>query len=123
MSDLKSLIETYAAARYQSGAMNYSGSPETQEVATAKVRAAGEALNKALDPENLARRFHDTYERLAPSFGYTTRPETRDFEPTTPNGRLMLAVCAELVKGSDGVWASDAHKKGPSDTDGLERKT
>lgn len=29
----------------------------------------------------LAKQFHDTYERLAPSFGYETRPETRDFDP------------------------------------------
>lgn len=47
--------------------------------------------------EELARRFHDTYERLAPSFGYETRPETRDFDPASSNGRLMIAVCAELL--------------------------
>jgi hypothetical protein len=46
--------------------------------------------------EKLARRFHETYERLAPSFGYETRTETRQFDPTTPNGRLMIAVCTEL---------------------------
>ena len=45
----------------------------------------------------LAVRFHDTYERLAPSFGYETRQETRQFDPETPNGRLMIAVCAELA--------------------------
>lgn len=38
--------------------------------------------------------FHDTYERLAPSFGYETRKETRKFDPTTPNGKLMIAVCS-----------------------------
>ena len=47
--------------------------------------------------EDLAVRFHETYERLAPSFGYETRKETRAFDPTTPNGRLMIAVCAELI--------------------------
>jgi hypothetical protein len=47
--------------------------------------------------EALARRFHDIYERLAPSFGYSTRLDTREFDPSTPNGRLMLAVCAEIV--------------------------
>lgn len=46
--------------------------------------------------EQLARKFHDAYERLAPNFGYETRQETRAFDPTTPNGRLMIATCAEL---------------------------
>ena len=44
-----------------------------------------------------ARRFHDTYERLAPKFGYTTREDTRVFDPDSPNGKLMTAVCAELA--------------------------
>ena len=46
---------------------------------------------------DLARRFHEAYERLAPSFGYETRKDTREFDPTTPNGRLMVAVCSELL--------------------------
>ena len=46
--------------------------------------------------EQLARKFHEIYERLAPSFGYETRTETRAFEPTTPNGRLMIAVTDEI---------------------------
>jgi hypothetical protein len=50
----------------------------------------GEALD-------LARLFHDTYERLAPSFGYETRKDTRTFDPTTPNGRLMVVVCGEVL--------------------------
>lgn len=47
--------------------------------------------------ERLARQFHEAYERLAPSFGYETRSETRDFDPSTPNGKLMIAVCASLA--------------------------
>jgi uncharacterized protein YjiS (DUF1127 family) len=46
--------------------------------------------------EKLARKFHDTYERLAPNFGYETRDDTKAFDPTTPNGKLMIAVCGEL---------------------------
>jgi hypothetical protein len=45
----------------------------------------------------LAQLFHETYERLAPSHGYETRPETRRFDPNSPNGRLMRAVCAEIL--------------------------
>lgn len=45
---------------------------------------------------DLARRFHEVYERLAPSFGYETRTETRVFDSESKNGRLMVAVCAEI---------------------------
>ena len=48
-------------------------------------------------PEELALRFHEAYERLAPSFGYETRPETCTFDPDSSNGCLMLAVCRELL--------------------------
>lgn len=63
---------------------------------------------EAMSPgEKLARLFHETYERLAPSFGYETRTETRKFDPNTPNGRLMIAVCAEL---SERHGAGDADR-------------
>lgn len=52
-----------------------------------------------MTPEMLARYFHRTYEQLAPSFGYETRTETRDFDPNTPNGRLMTAVAAKALAG------------------------
>lgn len=48
-------------------------------------------------PTELAMLFNETYERLAPEFGYTTREETREFDPGSPNGRLMIAVCDELL--------------------------
>lgn len=44
----------------------------------------------------LALRFHEAYERLAPSFGYETRTDTRAFDPESKNGKLMIAACAEL---------------------------
>jgi hypothetical protein len=47
--------------------------------------------------EELAQEFHETYERLAPQFGYETREETREFDPCSPNGRLMIAVCGEVI--------------------------
>lgn len=49
----------------------------------------------------LAEMFHDRYERLAPSFGYETRVETRAFDPTSKNGRLMIAVCDEILTWLD----------------------
>lgn len=45
----------------------------------------------------LARFFHETYERLAPTFGYETRPDTKDFSPSSRNGQLMTAVCTEVL--------------------------
>jgi hypothetical protein len=50
-------------------------------------------------PLELAMKFHEVYERLAPSFGYETRTETQVFNPKSTNGRLMVAVCAELLEG------------------------
>ncbi len=47
---------------------------------------------------NLAENFHNAYERLAPEYGYETREETREFDPDSPNGRLMIAVCALMVR-------------------------
>jgi hypothetical protein len=60
------------------------------------------AIERATPPalpvgELTARKFHEAYERLAPSFGYETRAETKQFDPTSPNGRLMIAVCSELA--------------------------
>ena len=40
----------------------------------------------------LAKRFHDTYERLAPAYGYDTRPDTKVFDQYSKNGRLMIAT-------------------------------
>jgi len=45
--------------------------------------------------EKLARGFHEVYKRLAPLW-YKTREETRDFDPKSPNGKLMIRVCGEV---------------------------
>lgn len=50
-----------------------------------------------MNASDLAILFHETYERLAPSFGYETRQETRRFDENSSNGRLMIAVCAEIL--------------------------
>jgi len=46
----------------------------------------------------LARRFHELYELTAPMFGYETKKETKEFNPESPNGRLMAWVCFQVVK-------------------------
>lgn len=58
----------------------------------------------------VARAFHESYERLAPLNGYETRKDTRHFDPTTANGRTMLAVCADLL--ARGIISSQEHSLG-----------
>ena len=50
-------------------------------------------------PEDIARRFHDAYERLAPQFGYSTRPESRrEWDELPQNLRdLMIAVVRNVL--------------------------
>jgi len=57
-----------------------------------------EPKKETLEEVELAILFHNTYEKLAPSFGYETRVDTKSFETTTPNGMLMIAVCKEIIK-------------------------
>ena len=60
----------------------------------------------------IARHFHETYERLAPEFGYETRQESRtDWSKVPPeNKALMVAVTQELLDkgliscGEQAVW-------------------
>src|SRR5262245_15794207 len=53
-----------------------------------------------MSPEQLARLFHETYERLAPAFGYETRKASSVpwKEVPEPNRSLMVAVAAEVLK-------------------------
>jgi hypothetical protein len=53
---------------------------------------------RTLNQLDLAKLFHETYDRLASDFGYATRPETREFDDGSPNGRLMIAACGEILK-------------------------
>ena len=61
-----------------------------------------ERLTRALQPETLARTFHETYERLAPDFGYETRAESAVPWEDVPdaNKRLMVAVCESVVSAA-----------------------
>lgn len=51
-------------------------------------------------PENVAAAFHETYERLAPDFGYKTREASAVPWAEVPeaNRQLMTAVVAELFE-------------------------
>lgn len=51
--------------------------------------------------ESVARRFHETYERLAPEFGYETREASAVPWDAVPeaNRRLMVATVREVLAG------------------------
>jgi hypothetical protein len=56
-------------------------------------------MNRMLPSENIAKEFHETYERLAPEYNYDTRKESAvpwEKVPET-NKRLMLAVVRDLL--------------------------
>lgn len=65
---------------------------QASQSATPTAEPAGEAVD-------IAKAFHDEYERLAPSFGYETRADTKQFDPASPNGRLMIAVVGSVQAG------------------------
>lgn len=68
------------------------------------IRTSNELADKALA---LAVLFHDTYERLAPKYGYETRQDTKRFDPVTPNGQLMVAVCLDLLS-QERLWSGSS---------------
>ena len=53
-----------------------------------------------LQPEALAQRFHEAYERLAPHYHYETRRESAVpwSEVPEPNRSLMVAAAAEVIR-------------------------
>ena len=61
----------------------------------------------------LAHIFHDEYERLAPSFGYATRSDTKQFDPESPNGKLMTAVCGVVARALEARKPADAPAQPP----------
>lgn len=52
---------------------------------------------KNIKEEKWAKLFHNTYEQLAPSFGYETRTDTKVFDPESKNGKLMIEVCNRVI--------------------------
>lgn len=67
------------------------------------------------DPVELAKKFHEAYERLAPSFGYVTRQDTKEFNPDSTNGKLMTVVCEEICTQVEKEAFDAGYKKGLSD--------
>ena len=63
-----------------------------------------------ISPIKLAVIFHGIYERLAPDFGYETKEETRVFDASSPNGKLMIEVCREMQE-----YILSRQEKGASD--------
>ena len=56
-------------------------------------------IKMAANPEALAKKFHETYELLAPNYGYETRKESAKPWDEVPeqNKRLMIAVCGQII--------------------------
>jgi hypothetical protein len=57
-------------------------------------------IKKEITPEMVAKFFHDTYEKLAPSYSYKTRKESAVAWKDVPknNKELMIAVAKEVIK-------------------------
>jgi len=51
-----------------------------------------------MTPKDLALLFHNTYEELAPKFGYKTKDETKIFDENSVNGKLMIEVCNAILE-------------------------
>ena len=50
-----------------------------------------------MEGKELALSFHILYERLAPEYDYKTQKATKKFDENSANGKLMIAVCNELL--------------------------
>lgn len=81
-----------------------------------KAPAKKPAAKKPTAAEQLAVLFHDKYEELAPKFGYETRPDTKTFDPKTPNGKLMVAVAKEVLKQQKAAAPKPKKPKAPAIT-------
>jgi hypothetical protein len=69
-----------------------------------------------MDAETLAKRFHELYEYLAPSFGYKTREASAKPWSEVPenNRKLMTTVCEHILKEIDAMAAQRADAPVPA---------
>lgn len=81
------------------GMLGHGYEPEIAKVALEALKAAGLQVTPIPDAETLAQRFHEAYERLAPEYGYETRPDSAVPWNDVPeqNRALMVAVCREMA--------------------------
>lgn len=72
--------------------------------------------------EALAQRFHETYERLAPEYGYETRAMSAVPWDAVPerNKRLMIAVCEELGQQRPASAATEQPMPTPNDGESIQ---
>lgn len=72
------------------------GPEETYEyLSTGKARVKRQGRG-SVSAEQLAKFFSDTYAKKASQFGYAAAPAA--FDPESQHGRLMTAVCAEVLR-------------------------
>lgn len=85
------------ADKRQYRAVCYNGTPTGDGWVVAREALGGRCITECAlpwSPEEIAKRFHEAYELLAPQFGYQTRPETAGPWADVPenNKELMIAV-------------------------------
>ena len=100
-NDIEITLEPYGPGKYLLAV--YQGKRLLTLKKLAWIHPNGILLVAGLEnPQALAKLFHETYEHLAPEFGYETRKETArgwdEIPDDSPNKRLMIAVCREIIE-------------------------
>lgn len=97
----KMKIQNFPKFMYTLDGQNWyiDGGPVTLDefIARDGFRKADKNKTKELDWEKVVFLFHNTYEGLAPKFGYETRKDTKAFDTKSQNGQLMIATCKAVV--------------------------
>jgi len=99
--ELRGILRTDPAPQDGTATAEFDPQPSLLEAARklvaelAELRKPAGELPTALE---VARLFHAAYEAFAPEFGYVTRKDTRVFDAESPQGQLMQAVCAVVLK-------------------------
>lgn len=98
--------DTYAEIRGKLDSAGYSSQFHDKNDDAEVIDMHGIALRATatppqFSPEDVARMFHETYERLAPSFGYETRKASAKPWDEVPenNRKLMIAVAGAVLEG------------------------